>query len=161
MSNFDLSGYKPTNPESSDFEAFKYQGPCQVSSARIEEYTGNFENYKGCTFFNIELVVLEGENEGRKLWGKYNLDAKESLDKNGKPKKTPVKKLADQLFTLGLEFKNEEELQECAEKLVDMVVDVKAWHFAAPDNKDRKIQQHVIKGKQTEKWDEEKTNSEF
>lgn len=159
MGNFDLSGYKPESPESSDFGAFKYQGPCLVSSARIEEYTGNFDDYKGCEFFNIELVVLEGENEGRKLWGKYNLDAKDSVDKNGKAKKSPVKKLADQLFTLGLEFTDRDGLQKVAEDLVDMTVEVKAWYFKG--SKGDNVQQHVIKGKANQKWDDEENSKEF
>jgi len=152
MSDFDLSGYKPEKPSESDFEAFKYTGPCLVNSAKIEEYTGNFADYKGCTFFNYELVVLEGDNEGRKLWGKFNLDDKKE-DKKGK---TKVKKLADIFFTLGLEFKNVDELAKCAEQMTDMVVDVKAWHFKG--DKGDAVQQHLIKGKSAEKWDEEKSS---
>ena len=60
-----------------------------------------------------------------------------------------MKKLADTFFTLGLEFKSEEELLACAEKFCEMTVEAKAWVWT-PKPKDgeeqQPLQMHLIKG---------------
>jgi len=69
-------------------------------------------------------VIIQGDFAGRKLWKRFNLD---STKAEGKTPKTPIQKLADQLFTVGLEFSNIETLNQACDKLVEMTIVVKAW----------------------------------
>ena len=134
---FDLSGYKPQKM-TDGFEPFKGTFTCSVNYARIEDYKGEKEELKGNQFFRYELEVLNDENfTGRRLWGSFNLDNEKSL-----------KKLADTLFTLGLEFKNDDELTVAGARLAGMMLTVKAWHFKG--DKGDLIQQHMIKGEANE-----------
>ena len=79
---------------------------------------------------NITAIVMEGDHVGRKLFKRFNLD---STTRSGKKEQTPVEKLADQFFAVGLTFSNEEGLVIANEKFAGMEVNVKAW---AADFKD-------------------------
>ena len=140
----DLSGYKPESPNDGGFEAFKYSGPVTVEHAIVSENMAvDSEFYPmGCKQIDIEVKVAEGDYAGRKLWKRFNIDS-ETEDKKGK---TPVKKLADQLFAVGLTFANETELEACCEKLVGMDIIVKAYPVDFKDGRD-KVQMWNIKGK--------------
>lgn len=141
---FNLEGYTPQKMKDG-FEPFKGTFTCGVNYARIEDYSGDKEELKGSRFFRYELeVVSDNEFSGRRLWGSYNLDNEKS-----------VKKLADALFTIGLEFKNEEELALVADKFVTLILTVKAWYFPSKDDPKEKVQMHLIKGEAKEKIEPE------
>lgn len=134
MDSFDLSGYTPEVISESNFEPFKYKGPVRVNYARFENALKASEFYGtevASKLFSIEIEILEGDHAKRKLWKRFYV-ASSVEDKKGK---TPAKKLADQLFLLGLEFSNEDQLGECALKLVDMSPSISAYYFKADDGK--------------------------
>ena len=134
MYNF-LKDYQP-EPETDGFEPFKGLHNCAVNYARFEDYKGDKEEFKGRRFFRYELEVCDGqENAGRRLW--------KSVDTADEDK---MKRLANSLFTIGLSFKSEAELQACAEQLVLMTLLVKTWYFT-PKDSDDPIQMHAIKDK--------------
>lgn len=121
-----LKGYKPESPkEGGGFEALKYNGPVEITKSIISTNDDvDSEFYpKGCTMIEIEAVISEGEFEGRKLWKRFNLDDVRE-DKKGK---TSLKKLADQLWAVGLSFDSLDTLNAVNEKFVGMRVIVKAW----------------------------------
>ena len=129
-----LQGYVPQKMNDG-FEVIKDNGlKCSVDYARIEDYTGDKEELLGARFFGYQLSVLEGKYAGRRLWKRFNIGDDKAL-----------KKLADQLFTVGLEFKNEEELLSVAETFVTLTVKAKAWGWK-PEGSEEPIQQHLIKG---------------
>ena len=74
------------------------------------------------------------DHTGRRFW--------KSVDMRDENK---LKRLADIMFTLGLEFKTREELEECGAKLSEMIVGVSAWGWKPPDSEDT-IQLHKITG---------------
>ena len=130
-----LNNYAPEKVTSNDFNVMKGIFKCIFNSARIEQYDGDKPELQGVEFFRYELEIAKGEaNEGRRLWKSVNLSDE-----------VKVKKLSNQLFTLGLEFKTPAELLACAEKLVEMTVDVRCWGWK-PDNAEEKMQMHLIKG---------------
>jgi len=148
---FNLSGYQAEEPkEGTDFEAFKYNGIASVESSIISQNTERDTEFypMGCNMIEIAVICMEekpfkGEQTlGRKLWKRFNLDAVEE-DKRGK---TSVMKLADQLFPLGLEFNNIEELRAVNEKLIGMDIIVKAWPVDFKDGRGAQ-QMWNIKGK--------------
>ena len=141
MNMFDLKGYTPEKV-TDNFGVFKGKYDCCVNSAKIEEYSGDNEEFKGMKFFKYEIEVLDGqENAGRRLWKSCNLDS-EIEDKKGK---TPIMKLADAFFTLELEFSDEDELQACAEKFVEMTLRVYVDYFVPKGgDKDDPIQFHKL-----------------
>ncbi len=149
MAEFEaLKDYKPE--KLTDFSVMKGTFKCVFNYARIEEYDGDNPDLQGAKFFRYELEIAQGEkNEGRRFWKSYNLANEDSL-----------KKLADQLFTLGLEFRSEEELQSVAEKLVEMTVVVRAWGWT-PDDADEARQMHIIKGIAKEKAERSKDSVPF
>ena len=110
--------------------------------ARIEEYDGDKDEWKGVKFFRYELTMADGSMgsdaqalEGRKLW--------KSVDLRDEAK---MKKLADMLFTVGLEFTDEDSLLKSAEEFVEMTLEVSAWIWS-PEGEDKLIQLHKITGK--------------
>jgi len=134
-----LKGYRPTKNKDG-FEPFKGTFNAGVNYARIEIYDGEREDLIGKKFFRYELEIVDDvEYTGRKLWKTYDLSNDDSQ-----------KKLANSLFTVGLEFKSEEELEVCAEQFCKMKIVVRAYYFPSKENKDEKIQAHVIKGLATE-----------
>jgi hypothetical protein len=129
-----LKDYKPEKVTDS-FGPFKGNYKCVVNHARIEEYSGEREEWRGVDFFRYELEVAEGQpNAGRRLWKSVALNNEER-----------VRKLANIFFTIGLEFKDREELLECAERFVEMTLEVRAWYFT-PQDADEPVQMHLIKG---------------
>lgn len=144
MVNFDqVSAYKPEAPNDGGFEPFKYEGKVIIEKSMISvNERVDTEFYpKGCTQIEIEATVLDSKYAGRKLFKRFNLDD-EKEDKKGK---TALKKLADQLWAVGLTFKNMEELEKANNEFVGMQVEVKAW---AADFKDDRPKQQMwnIKG---------------
>ena len=129
-----LEGYTPQKVEDKGFEVIKARSlACQINYARIEDST--HPEHLGEKNFGYELQITEPQEfSGRRLWKRYFLSDEASL-----------KKLADQLFTLDLEFKSEEELQACCEKLVDMKIEVRAWGWTPTDATEPR-QMHSIKG---------------
>ena len=145
MGMFDgLSGYKPEKV-TDGFQPFKEKGSAIVNYVRIEDYQGEKEEFKGSQFFRYELVMAEGcDNAGRRLWLSKNI-TNEKPDKKGK---TNMQKVADVMFTLGLEFTDMDSLRIAMEKVSEMTLEVNAYHS---DNfKDEKtginIQCHSVLG---------------
>lgn len=156
---FDLKGYKAEEPsEGGGFEPFKYTGPCKINKSIIStNETIDSEYYpKGCIMIEIEAEVLQGEFKSRKLWKRFNLDD-ETKDKKGK---TSAMKLADQLFPLGIEFSNLEELRAKIQEFVTMIILVKAWTGKFPGEQDRK-QMWNIKGKAPQVWEEDEVPESY
>lgn len=124
MSLFDgLNGYSPEKI-TDGFQPFKEKGSAVVISARLEDYQGDKEEFKGQKIVKYELSMAEGsQNPGRRLWKSYYI-SDEKPDKNGK---TNIQKLADMLFTVGLEFKSEEELQAALENFAEMTLEANAY----------------------------------
>lgn len=139
MSWEELEGYEPQK-ERDDFEVIKErQLKCGVDWGRVETDEREGDN-KGRELYRYCLVVLEHpEHTNRKFWSKrYYLDNAEDL-----------KKLADVFWTVGLRFKNREELEKANEEFVNKTVTVRAWGWTPPDA-DEARQMHVIKGEATE-----------
>jgi hypothetical protein len=132
---FDLSGYTPKKV-TDGFEAFKGKFNCAVNWARIEVYSGDDPALKDSESFRYELEVLDDPTYvGRRLWATFPLENNVKMEK-----------LADIMFSLGLEFANKEKLEKIAEDFVTKIVAIKAWHFASKENPDEKIQMHQILG---------------
>lgn len=134
---FNLSGYKAEAPKEGGFEPFNYDGEVVINYARIVQSEKASEYYNtdvGANLFEMELMVAEGDNEGRKFWKRYNLDTA-IVDSKGK---LPVQKLADQLSVLGVEFTDLESLEAKLDELVSLVPVVKARR-AKIDGKDLQI----------------------
>ena len=137
MGDFDfLKEYKPEKV-ANNFAPFKGNYTCIVNHARIEEYEGEKEEFKGHKFFRYELeVAAEQPNAGRRLWKSVNLmDEKE--DKKGK---TRPQKLADSFFTLGLDITKPGD----REKFVEASIKVNCYFFK-PQDSDDQIQMHSLK----------------
>lgn len=135
-----LSGYKPEVPRDGS-EPIKYEGPVIIEKSIVEENTKDSDFYPmGCNMIRIEATILDGDDSGRKLFKKFNLDSNDQ-DKKGK---TPLQKLADQLWAVGLSFGSLEELKKVNENFVGMTVNVKAYPAKFPDGKE--IQMWNIKG---------------
>ena len=144
MSFAQLSGYKPEAPSDGGFEPFKYEGRAVIEKSVIsvnEKVDSEFYP-RGCNQIDITAIVSEGENAGRKLFKRFNLDDTKE-DKKGK---TSLKKLADQLWTVGLTFNSLESLKAVNEKFAGMEVEVKAWPADFKDGRDKQ-QMWNVKGK--------------
>lgn len=142
MEGFDLGNYKPEKiVEDEGFPPFKGKYVSIFNYARIEDYQGDKDEFKGHEFFRYELVIQDDVNYGgRKLWASYDLQSAVE-DKSGK---TKVQKLADLYFTLGLDFGNKKELLEGAKKLVEKTVSVSCYYFKGSE--DKMVQMHKITG---------------
>jgi len=138
--SFNIEGYKPESPTEGGFEAFKYNGVATLEKAVIStNETRDSEFYpRGCTMIELEATCMEDkpfkgqQTLGRKLWKRFNLDD-DKQDKNGK---TPVMKLADQLFPLGVEFNDLDELKKMIEGIVGKDIVVKCWPMDFKDGRD-------------------------
>lgn len=141
---FELKGYTPEEPSSSGFEPFKYEGLAVVEKAEqtINEDVDTAFYPKGCTQEEISVTILDGDYAGRKLWKRFNVDATKADD----GKKTPVQKLADQLFAVGLSFSDNKSLDEANKALTGMKIIVKAWIADFKDDRGKR-QLWNIKGK--------------
>jgi len=129
-----LKDYQPQKI-SDGFEILKGTFDCTVNSARIEQYSGDRPEFQGVEFFRYELEIINEGNIGRRVWKSYNLNDEVQL-----------KKLADQLFTLGFEFKSREELEKTAEEFVKINVKIRAWGWVREEGQEA-IQLHIIKSR--------------
>ena len=138
-----ITGYVPEKVvEVSGFKPLKGKFDCFVTKACVEEYDGDYEDYKGKEFIRYELQIANGQdNAGRKFFKRIDPED-EKVNKKGK---TKYKQFMDAMFTLGLEFKDRETLEQTLEKFSQMSVKVSAYFFT-PDDKDEPIQMHNITG---------------
>jgi len=154
-----MSLYKPEKIRDG-FEVFKVgNARATVNVARVEEST--HPEHLGEKMVTIELEIIDHpEFSGRRLWTRYPLN-----------NATKMKKLADTLFTLGIEFdldiegdevKNvpEEQLYECLVQMSSLIVIVKAWTWT-PKGESEPRQSHIIKGIATEGQEETGNNPAF
>lgn len=146
MSFESLKGYKPEKPSDGGFEPFKYSGPAIIEKSviSINENIDSEFYPKGCNVIDITATIMDGEYAGRKLFKRFNLDS-EVEDKKGK---TPLLKLADQLFAVGITFGSLDELKTKNENFVGMNINVKAYPIDFKDGTDPR-QAWNIKGIQT------------
>lgn len=155
-----LKDYKPT-AVTDGYAVIKGQSKANFNHARIEEYDGDKEDWKGKRFIRYELQICDGEeNAGRRFW--------KSVDITDEAK---VKKFADMLWTVtGFDFKDEETLNKALEQLVTFTVDVKYWGFVSDTEKKlaveegrepEKIQTHMIKGSNKDKGETKKSDVPF
>jgi len=153
---FDLAGYKPEVVKDNDFEVMTGKNNiCIVNSAKIEdvdagtsERTG--EDYDAYTRLRYELEVVSEKFKKRKVWKSYNLDSEE---RTGKAKKTPIEKLADAFFTIGLEFSDKATLETAIEKFAEMTLTVSFSKFTPKGEKEPR-QLHTIISVAPESWEE-------
>ncbi len=157
--DFDLSNYKPEKVKDQDFEVITGKGfICKVNSAKIEDVDAGSNDrgsYEGYTRFRYELEIISDKNKGRRLWKSYNLS---STEKTGKANKTPVEKLADAFFTIGLEFSNSSVLEIAIEKFAEMEFVVSCSKFK-PKGGDI-MQLHTMTAVAPERWDEQAPKQE-
>lgn len=156
MSGFDsLSGYKPEQIDDNDFEVMTGKNiPVKVNYSRIEEVEAG-EDYEGYERLKYELEVIDGKYKGRKLWKSYNLSSDKATGKEGK-EKTPLQKLADVFFTLGLgEFSTKEQLEALNDKFASQEYLVSCRKIPAERSRDGKdVQLHTITAVKPENWEE-------
>jgi len=140
VSDFDfLKDYKPEKV-ADNFEPFKGNFLCVVNSARVEEYDGDNEDFKGHKFFRYELEVgAEQPNAGRRLWKSVDL-MDEKADKKGK---TKAMKLADAFFTLGLDITKPEDIETFCD--MTLMVNCWVWTIQEGESKGEKVQMHSMK----------------
>jgi hypothetical protein len=135
-----LEGYTPEKVKE-DFGIIKATANARFNFFRIEDYDGDIEELKGTKVARYEVQIIdEGEFLNRRLWKRFYLGS-QKIDGKGK---SDVQKMADVLFTLGYEFKSQEELEKVLELVVENVISIRAWGWA-PEGKDA-IQFHAIKG---------------
>lgn len=155
--------YKPEAPvEGNDFEMMKGSGHvCKVNSSRVEDYAESADQHwsdpswwkpelVGHTFLNYELEVVQTKGStnynGRKVWKRIDLN--DDTKSKAKKPKTPLEKLADTFFGLGLEFSNIGSLRSANDKFVDMEVTVSFGHIpAARTDSGKDVPFHKITGK--------------
>lgn len=153
MNAFNLSGYQAEKVKDNDFELMKGKGNiCKVNSSIIEEVEAGSNDrgsYEAYTRLKYELEVISEKYNKRKVWKSVNLS---STDATGKKPKTPVQKLADVFFTLGLEFNNQDQLVACNEKFVNLNLVVSFSSFK-PKDRDEAMQLHTITGIAPADWE--------
>ena len=141
---FDLSGYKPEVVKDNYFEVMTGKNNiCVVNSAKIEEVEAGERDgreYDAYTRLRYELEVISEKFKKRKVWKSYNLD---STQKTGKKEKTPIEKLADAFFTIGLEFSDMATLESAIEKFAEMTLVVSFSKFTPKGEKEPR-QLHTI-----------------
>jgi len=153
---FDLAGYKPEVVKDNDFEVMTGKNNiCIVNSAKIEQVDGGTserdgKEYDAYTRFRYELEVISEKFHKRKVWKSYNLDSKE---RTGKKEKTPIEKLSDAFFTLGLEFSDMDSLEKAVEKFAEMELVVSFSKFTPKGEKEPR-QLHTIVGIAPANWEE-------
>ena len=86
-----LKDYQPEKIQDKGFDIVVARGvTATVDSAMVEEYTGDIEGLKDTKSYKYTLTLVDS---GRKIFGNYMLTNENQL-----------KKLANIMFTLGLEF---------------------------------------------------------
>jgi hypothetical protein len=129
-----LKDYKP-EPVKDTFEIIKGNYNACFNFMRIEDYTGNNADYTGHQFVRYELMIVDDPvHSGRRLWRRYNLMNPDQ-----------VKRLADMLFTLKIEFKDMDSLTEAIVKAQEVRVKVRCWGWT-PEGEEEARQQHIIRG---------------
>lgn len=149
----DLANYKPEKVKEGNFELITGRGIiCKVNSSMVEHVEGGTrkdtgEAYEPYDKLSYELEIVEGEHQGRRVWKSFNLSSDKRFinKKTGKEGKTPVEKLADMFFTLGLEFSDLESLKVANAQFVEKLLKVSFSKFK-PENKDEEVQTHTITG---------------
>lgn len=156
---FDLKDYKPEKVTMNEFEPIKGKNfICKVNSSLIEKVeAGSSEDgsrtWDDYTRLRYELEIIDDNGKGfkgRRVWKSYNLD---SDKRSGKKEQTPVEKLADVFFTLGLEFKDLSSLESANEKFVEMELLVSFSTFKGNDGEE--VQMHYINGINESEWEKE------
>ena len=136
-----LQEYTPEKVKDSDFGIIKVTANARFNFFRIEDYDGDIVELQGTKVARYEIQIIdEGEFLNRRLWKRFYLGSQKT-DKKGK---SDAQKMADVLFTLGYEFKSQEELDAVLGLVVENVISVRCWGWA-PEGKEA-IQFHVIKG---------------
>lgn len=124
-----LNEYESEKPtEGGSFEAFKYKGPVDVLEARV--YKVGSENAttfypEGMELATIKLLVTDGENKGRFLNKKFDLNNEKK-----------VKKLINNLNNIGNKIDKstpEEEIVGIISRLSGTKQFVNAWFFSMTD----------------------------
>ena len=155
-----LKDYKPERI-ASGYDVIKGKGKANFNFCRIEEYSGDKEDFKGRKFIRYELQLCDGEvNAGRRLW--------KSIDVTDEAK---VKKFANMLWTVtALDFCDEETLLKAVEALVGFTVEVKYWGFTSDNEKalatkegrePEPIQTHMILGQAKDRGEVKKSEAPF
>jgi len=108
-----LESYKPEKVQGS-YDILKGTFNATFNYARLETFRD-----QQTLRYELELCD-DAVQSSRRIWGTVYLES-EMKDRKGK---TPKEQLADTLFTLGLEFKDEASLQEALEKLIRLSVKV-------------------------------------
>jgi len=148
---FDLRGYKPEKVKENDFSPIKGKNfTCKVNSSKIEDVeAGTSEDssrkWNAYKRLKYELEIMDDDGKGfigRKIWKSYNLD---SLEATGKVPKTPIQKLADVFFTVGLEFNDMDTLHIANDKFAEFHLDVSFSSFKGSAGND--VQMHYVNGK--------------
>ena len=129
-----------------------------VTKARIEPYEGDKEEFKGKEFYRYELIPCEGvevevyqgtDDLGTKKYAKRSAGKRTLRKSVDLSDEEAVKKLANIMFTIGLEFKSTEELQSISDDFIKMTLLVSAYHFTGSEGNE--IQMHKIVGIADEK----------
>ncbi len=137
-----LQEYTPEKIKDDSFGIIKGTFNCRFNFFRIENYEGEIEELKGTKVARYEIQIIdEGEFLNRRLWKRFYLGSVKP-DKKGK---FYSQKMADVLFTLGYEFKSQEELDKVLELVVENVISIRAWGWKPSEDKEA-IQFHTIKG---------------
>ena len=151
---FSLGNYKPEAVKDNDFEMMKGKGHiCKVNYSRIEEVEAgerDGEAYEAYSRLKYELEVVSEQYKGRRVWKSVNLD---STRETGKKNKTPIQKLADTFFTLGLEFSDSASLAVANATFADMTLVVSFSKFTPPQRDEMQI--HTITNEAVSTWDDE------
>lgn len=137
-----LKEYTPEKIKDDDFGIIKGTFNCRFNFFRIEDYKGEIGELQGTKVARYELQIIdEGEFLNRRMWKRFYLGSQKP-DKKGK---FDSQKMADVLFTLGLEFRSQEELDKVLELVIEQIVSVRCWGWTPSPDKDA-IQFHTIKG---------------
>lgn len=137
-----LGDYTPEKIKDDSFGIIKTTANCRFNFFRIEDYDGDIVELQGTKVAKYEIQIIdEGEFLNRRLWKRFYLGSQKP-DKKGK---FDSQKMADLLFTLGYEFKSQEELDKVLELVVENIVSVRAWGWKPDKDKDA-MQMHTIKG---------------
>ena len=137
-----LQDYTPEKVKDEGFGIIKGTFNCRFNFFRIEDYDGDIVELQNTKVARYEIQIIdEGEFLNRRLWKRFYLGSVKP-DKKGK---LDSQKMADVLFTLGLEFKTKEELDAVLGIVVENVVSVRAWGWVPSPDKEA-IQFHTIKG---------------
>ena len=127
-----LDVLKDWKPEKNvdEFAPIKGNRVCTVDEAKIVDYSGQFEDWKGQRQIKLQIRVAPEQPSANRVFFKQ---ATFNNEKN-------MKKIATDLFTVGLDVgTTEETLQAALEKFADMTIKVNFWSWK-PEGADDHIQ---------------------